>query len=91
MTKRVLSILTLAAASFAAGCSMLEPKLPSADAAIPAEWPLPPITTPTPAASIAEGAAVADIGWRDFFVDPDLEELIARALANNRDLRVAVL
>ncbi len=36
-------------------------------------------------------SATADIGWRDFFVDPRLQEVIARALANNRDLRVAVL
>src|SRR5690606_24387245 len=27
----------------------------------------------------------------DFFVDPKLEELVARALGNNRDLRVALL
>ena len=34
---------------------------------------------------------MADIAWNDFFVDPNLKTLIARALANNRDLRVAVL
>jgi multidrug efflux system outer membrane protein len=32
-----------------------------------------------------------DIGWRDFFADPQLRQIIAEALANNRDLRVAVL
>ncbi|HEY1726004.1 MAG TPA: efflux transporter outer membrane subunit [Steroidobacteraceae bacterium] len=32
-----------------------------------------------------------DIGWRDFFADARLQQLIAEALANNRDLRVAVL
>ena len=32
-----------------------------------------------------------DIGWRQFFPDPTLQRLIALALANNRDLRVAVL
>jgi len=32
-----------------------------------------------------------DIGWRDFFADPQLQRIIAAALANNRDLRVAVL
>jgi multidrug efflux system outer membrane protein len=31
------------------------------------------------------------VGWRDFFVDTHLQALIAQALANNRDLRVAVL
>ena len=39
----------------------------------------------------AGGAAAADIGWREFFPDPQLQQLIALALANNRDLRVAVL
>jgi outer membrane protein, multidrug efflux system len=34
---------------------------------------------------------VADIGWREFFKDPRLQELIGLALTNNRDLRVAVL
>jgi multidrug efflux system outer membrane protein len=32
-----------------------------------------------------------DIGWQDFFPDPQLQRLIALALANNRDLRVAAL
>ena len=31
------------------------------------------------------------IGWRDFFADPRLQALIAIALRNNRDLRVAAL
>jgi multidrug efflux system outer membrane protein len=35
--------------------------------------------------------AAHDIGWRDFFLDTRLEQLIGLALANNRDLRVAVL
>ncbi|HEY1718986.1 MAG TPA: AdeC/AdeK/OprM family multidrug efflux complex outer membrane factor [Verrucomicrobiae bacterium] len=35
--------------------------------------------------------AVADIGWREFFRDPRLQQLIGLALTNNRDLRVAVL
>ncbi len=34
---------------------------------------------------------MADIGWRDFFSDPRLQSLIDQSLANNRDLRVAVL
>jgi multidrug efflux system outer membrane protein len=33
----------------------------------------------------------ADIGWREFFVDPTLQQLIEIALKNNRDLRIAVL
>lgn len=96
MTRRALPSLALAAAVMTGGCGALEPRLPEAAPSIPAEWPM-PATTAVPIA--AEGAteappgtpATADIGWRDFFVDPRLQEVIARALANNRDLRVAVL
>jgi multidrug efflux system outer membrane protein len=37
------------------------------------------------------GTAATDIGWREFFPDPQLQQLIGLALANNRDLRVAAL
>ncbi|WP_175658686.1 TolC family protein, partial [Burkholderia oklahomensis] len=39
----------------------------------------------------ANGQTAADIGWREFFVDPRLQRLIDIALKNNRDLRVSVL
>ncbi|MFJ0779857.1 efflux transporter outer membrane subunit, partial [Bordetella bronchiseptica] len=39
----------------------------------------------------AGAPAAADVGWRDFFGDPLLQELLALSLANNRDLRVAAL
>jgi multidrug efflux system outer membrane protein len=39
----------------------------------------------------ANERAAADIGWREFFVDPRLQKLVEIALSNNRDLRVAVL
>jgi multidrug efflux system outer membrane protein len=45
----------------------------------------------TPQPANAPALAAWDIGWRDFFVDARLQQLIAQALANNRDLRVAVL
>jgi len=57
------------------------PPLPVADA-----WPIPATTSPA-----ASAVAAADIGWRDFFVDARLQALIAQALANNRDLRIAIL
>lgn len=86
----------LATSLFATGCAVLEPKLPDADAATPAQWPLPPTTAMAAAPGVVSAPAfspdeAADIGWRDFFIDPNLEELITRALDNNRDLRVAVL
>lgn len=51
-----------------------------------------PITYPDAAASPVESATPAsDIGWRDFFGDERLQDLIQMALVNNRDLRVALL
>ena len=35
--------------------------------------------------------AVAEIPWREFFVDPRLQQTIELALANNRDLKIATL
>lgn len=89
----------LAGASLLAlwGCASLAPSLPKAAPEIPLAWPLPattieagaPFADANPAAVGA--ASASDIGWRNFFADPALETLIARALDHNRDLRVAVL
>jgi outer membrane protein, multidrug efflux system len=51
----------------------------------------PAAPAPTLEGSAQGAAAAADIGWREFFPDPQLQQLIALALANNRDLRVAAL
>jgi len=40
--------------------------------------------------SDANAVAVDELGWRDMFRDPQLQLLITRALAENRDLRIAV-
>jgi multidrug efflux system outer membrane protein len=79
-----------------AGCASLAPKVPEPQPSIPAEWPLPATSaagagTGPAAAGSGAATAVADIGWRDFFADPSLTELIGRALDNNRDLRAAAL
>ena len=95
-----------AAAAFAlllaAGCTM-EPRYRQPPLPVPQQWPIPPTTgaatgspdaapvASTAASTQAREVAVRDIGWRDFFVDPRLQQLIAEALSNNRDLRVAVL
>jgi multidrug efflux system outer membrane protein len=39
----------------------------------------------------AGSAPASEIGWREFFPDAELQELIGRALVNNRDLRIATL
>lgn len=87
MAKLKTIAMALAIALAASGCSMLEPRLPAAQADIPVSWPLPEAGS----APVADTPAAADIGWRDFFVDERLEQVIAQALDNNRDLRVAVL
>jgi multidrug efflux system outer membrane protein len=50
-----------------------------------------PVSSTYPTAPDAAGLTdAADLGWRDFFADPVMTDLIAFALANNRDLRVAI-
>jgi len=39
----------------------------------------------------ANAVPATEIGWKEFFPDPELRDLIGRALLNNRDLRIATL
>ena len=75
--------LALLAAGLLSACSMA-PNYVRPDAPVAAGYPGQPATP-------ASGAAAADIGWRTFFRDPQLQALIAAALDNNRDLRSAAL
>ena len=54
--------------------------------------PVPATSPQGPAYGAADGAAIvpADTAWRDFFTDARLARVIDTALANNRDLRVAL-
>ena len=79
----------LALALVLAGCVNLAPKY---------ERPAAPVAGafPTVQGTVGSGNAVAPeapaaITWQRFFTDPRLQQLITLALANNRDLRVAVL
>ena len=87
MIERLLLVLALA------GCANLQPTLPEAKPEIPAAWPIPATAEPgtDPNTGKPGSVPVAEVGWRDFFVDDRLEAVVARALENNRDLRVAVL
>ena len=49
-----------------------------------------PADSPKADAPVGDVAA-ADLGWREFFADTHLSQVIHLALQNNRDLRVAVL
>lgn len=90
MTKFLNRALAAAVVVFVAGCATPGPRgsVADADPMIPTEWPLPAST-----GVAGEGATTAlpDIGWRDFFADPRLQEVVGLALDNNRDLRVAIL
>jgi len=77
--------LAAVAAMALAGCSSLVPPLERPAPPVPATYP---IGTPPAAAA---SAPAAEIEWQRFFADERLKGLIALALANNRDLRVAVL
>jgi len=56
------------------------------------ERPGAPVGARYPGGSAAtEAKASAEIAWREFFVDARLRQLIELALADNRDLRVAML
>jgi len=72
-----------------AGCT-LEPKYERPAAPVPQTFPNGEAHAAGNVAPTTAKAA-ADIGWREFFTQPRLQQLIQLALANNRDLRVAAL
>ena len=71
----------------AAGCSLApeftRPALPVADE-YPTDAPMPTVAKP-------DAPTAAELAWRDYFADQQLQAMIAQALEENRDLRVAVL
>ncbi|MGE8500357.1 MAG: AdeC/AdeK/OprM family multidrug efflux complex outer membrane factor [Pseudomonas sp.] len=84
------SLLTLAVAAVVlSGCSMI-PDYQRPDAPVAGAWPQGEAYTGNDAAA-QTGTAAADLGWREFFRDPALQQLVDVALQNNRDLRVAAL
>ncbi|WP_213299756.1 efflux transporter outer membrane subunit [Paraburkholderia sacchari] len=97
-----LSVIATAAAAVVAallaGCTM-EPHYQRPDAPVSQDFPQGGVYATQPGATgssgqpgrSANGVAATDIGWRDFFVDPRLQQLVEIALKNNRDLRVSVL
>ncbi len=70
------------------GCAGMAPTYTRPEAPVPSEWPGGP--------AYKDGAkstdqAAADIKWQEVFIHEQLQKLIARALENNRDLRVVAL
>jgi multidrug efflux system outer membrane protein len=81
--------LAVAAAAAALCACTLQPAYHRPSSGVEGAWP-------TGAAYAPQGSAggqvpAADVGWQEFFSDPQLRELIGIALQDNRDLRVAAL
>ena len=91
------SLMAAAVALFAAGCTMA-PKYERPAAPVDQTFPTGGIydkqpdgaSSASPNAS-AQAKPAVDIGWRDFFADARLQQIVAIALKNNRDLRVSML
>ena len=81
MFKHAITATPLALALILSGCMSLAPKY---------ERPAAPVAPNYPIASPAADQAAATIAWQQFFADARLKQLIGLALANNRDLRVAI-
>ena len=96
------TLLALTLALGLSACANLAPSYQQPAAPVPNHWSStaagsdnnPTATAPAAAAAISTAAtstAVESLDWRGFFLDQRLRQVIAQALANNRDLRVAAL
>lgn len=85
-TARILPFLKLAlgaGALLALGACSLVPPYQRPDAPVVSHWPVAGDTG-------AGGPSAADLPWQDFVQDAQLREVVQLALANNRDLRIAI-
>jgi len=89
--KRLATFFCLPLAAFLclSGCASMAPPYTQPPTPISSAWPS------GPAYQKGEGLpsdrAAANLPWQEFFVDQKLQELIALALNNNRNLRIAAL
>ncbi len=86
MSRALISLAAMAVCL--AGCTMA-PKYIRPEAPVMSTWPKGPSYKDVKGAAPVK--AVSDIPWQEYFVDGQLRKLIALALENNRDLRVAAL
>lgn len=82
MIKRSLIAVAITSGMALSGCANLAPDLPRANANIPLQWG----ETPFSKSSEKENE-----GWENTFTDPELVGYINSALANNKDIRIALL
>ncbi len=93
MHNRIITFPVIAAALSLSGCAALQPTLPQPNAQIGEQWQKDGTQSPPADRSLDIFGATnaSDVGWRNFFTDPKLKQLIELSLENNRDLRVAAL
>jgi len=88
MNVRILAGACLAAlTALTVGCS-LAPKYERPALPVANEYPA---DAPVPAGARPDARPAPEIAWREYFAEPELQAMIAQALENNRDLRVAAL
>jgi multidrug efflux system outer membrane protein len=87
MKRRILALACATALGGLVGCNLApeyrRPDLPVTNA-YPADAPIPLGAKP-------DARPAAEVAWRDYFADPQLQATIAQALEYNRDLRLAAL
>ena len=86
--KSIALCLPLAALLCLGGCTMA-PRYARPEALVPATWPSGQAYQERSGNQTDKEAA--DLPWQEFFVEEQLQKLIAMALTNNRDLRIAAL
>ena len=84
--QNITPVFIAACALFSGGCASLAPDYKRPAAPVAAQFPV--VSGSVAAASTTPAS---DIEWQSFFTDAKLKQLIAAALLNNRDLRIAVL
>lgn len=86
-SRRSAALAALLVVVVASGCT-LAPRYQRPAAPVASGWPIDAASAGAPAEA---GPAAADLGWREVFGDARLQALVALALRENRDLRVAAL
>ena len=80
--------LLIAALIYLGGCT-LAPRYTSPQAPVPGTWPNGSAYGGSGIAT--DNTLVPELGWREFFADERLKQVIDLALSNNRDLRIVAL
>ena len=73
-------------AAVLSGCANLAPDYRQPAAPVPQSWPSGAAPAP-----VSASADLLAMGWQEFFIDERLRRVVALAVDNNRDLRVAAL